>query len=240
MDAEAVIYIVDDDQAVGESLELLFESVDLETCVSRSAFQFVQSFALDRPCCIVLDIRMPEFGGMEILARLRQAGVFSPVIFLTGYGDVETAVRAIKMGAAEYLEKPVNAELLLERVQHWIGVDRLDRVNRKKMAADRAKLSKLSKREREVLVGVLDGLSNKQMAIRYDLSVKSIEVYRSKMMKKMQVNSVAELIKTMFRCSASDPNSEGYGRLFSNNELECAVMDASLADNRRKFADLLK
>ena len=237
MKADAAIYVVDDDQAVGESLKLLFESVDLETCVSQSASQFARAFTPDRPCCIVLDIRMPEFGGMEILARLRQAGVFSPVIFLTGYGDVETAVRAIKMGAAEYLEKPVNDELLLERVQHWIGIDRSDRINRQKMAADREKLRRLSKREREVLVGVLDGLSNKQMAIRYDLSVKSIEVYRSKMMKKMETGSVAEIIRKIVILSIYDKNKEKINHALPKEDMLYSI-NISADQYKNKFQDL--
>lgn len=199
----ATVYVIDDDKAVRESVCMLLGSVGLQAAPFHSPQQFLKDFRLDTPSCIILDMRMPEMSGLEVLARLRQRLVTAPVIMVTGYGDVAAAVRALKLGAVEFLEKPVNDEVLLERVQQWIDVDRHLRGVESECARIRARLHSLSRRESEVLDGIIDGLTSKEIARRLGIGPKAVEVYRRNVMAKMAAESLAALIRQVTSCPRS-------------------------------------
>lgn len=200
MKTRGVVYIVDGDRASADSMSALFASVDLESRAYASPLQFLRDFCPGDPCCVVLEMRMPELSGLEVLARLGQRPVRPPVIVATAHGAVNGAVRAMKLGAVEFLEKPVHDELLLELVQHWIGADRAERDGVRKCAVVQHKLASLSMREHEVLLGLLDGKSNKEMARDLGVSPKAIEIYRSKLMTKMTAQSLSGLIQEALCC----------------------------------------
>ena len=201
-DGEAV-YIVGNDPAAAETMGRLFSSVHIEPRIFHSPLEFLETFSPDSPCCLVLEMRMPKLSGLELLTRLKQQGSRVPAIIATAYAEVTSAVRAMKLGAVEFLEKPVNEELLLEYVQYWIGVNLAELDEIRKRAEMEEKLAKLSPRERDVLQGVLNGLSNKEMARELGVSPKAIELYRGKLMMKMAAPSLAALVRETLCCSVS-------------------------------------
>jgi two-component system response regulator FixJ len=213
MNSAGAVYIIDADRAVAEARARLFASVNLKPRIHHSPLEFLRSFTPDKPCCLVSAMRMPELPGLELLARLQKHSQPPPVIMITAHGDVKSAVQAMKLGAAEFLETPIHEERLLRLVQHWINADRIERANFRKCAAVREKLAKLSAREREVLAGILDGLSNKEMARRLEVSPKSIEVYRGKLMAKMEASSIPGLVREALCCPARNCNPAGYNCL---------------------------
>jgi two-component system, LuxR family, response regulator FixJ len=200
MSSGGVVYIVDDDRVSAAAMSALFASVSLEPRAYSSPNEFLKAFCPGDPCCVVLEMRMPELSGLEILARLNQRPVRSPAIVATAHGGVSCAVRAMKLGAAEFLEKPVNDELLLELVQHWIGVDRTERDHIRQCAVIQQKLASLSMREHEVLLLLVQGQSNKEMARELGVSPKAIEIYRSKLMTKMAAQSLPGLLGEVLCC----------------------------------------
>jgi two-component system response regulator FixJ len=201
MSGGEAVYIVDNDLASTDSMGRLFNSVDLEPRVFQSPVEFLDSFAPDRPCCLLLEMRMPKLTGLEVLLRLKQQGSRVPAIMVTAYAEVPSAVRAMKLGAVEFLEKPVNEEQLLEYVQYWIGVNQAELDDIKRRAAMEEKLASLSPREREVLQGVLNSLSNKEIARELGVSPKAIELYRSHLMTKMAAPSLVALVRETLCCS---------------------------------------
>ncbi len=208
VNSKAVVHIVDHAGALAEKAHL-FAVLNLETRLHRSPLEFLREFTHDEPCCLISAMRMPELPGLELLAALQKQQVPPPVIMVTAYGDVKTAVQAMKLGAAEFLELPVHDELLLRSAQNWIRMDRVRCDKANKCTTVRARLSTLSAREREVLAGVLDGRSNKEMAAKLNISPKSVEVYRSKLMAKMEACSIPELAREVlccpiFQCSPSE------------------------------------
>lgn len=202
MTPPATIHVVDDDDAVRDSLRLLFESVGLHVETHESPREFLDQVNPGTPGCVVLDLRMPEVNGMEILTRFRERAVATPVIVVTGFGEVGTAVRAMKLGAVEFLEKPVDDEILLEAVQHWTEVGKELQICHTRCSVIRARLKLLSPREREVLEYVLEGCSNKEIARHLGIGPKAVELYRSKLMGKMEVSTAVSLTREVLMCPA--------------------------------------
>jgi two-component system, LuxR family, response regulator FixJ len=200
MSSGGVVYIVDDDHVSAGAMSALFASVALEPRVFSSPNDFLKAFCPGDPCCVVLEMRMPELSGLEVLTRLNQRPARPPAIVTTAYGGVSCAVRAMKLGAAEFLEKPVNEEILLELVQHWIGVDKTEREHIRQCAVVQQKLASLSMREHEVLLFLIQGQSNKEMARELGVSPKAIEIYRSKLMTKMAAQSLPGLLGEVLCC----------------------------------------
>jgi two-component system, LuxR family, response regulator FixJ len=231
MNSKGVVHILDHGASLAEKAHL-FAALDLEPRVHRSPLEFLRGFTHAEPCCLVSAMRMPELPGLELLALLQKQQVPPPVIIATAYGDVETAVQAMKLGAAEFLEVPVHDELLLRLVQNWLRVDRSRRAKASKCAAVREKLGKLSAREREVLSGVLGGRSNKEMASVLGISAKSIEVYRSKLMTKMEAGSIPELVREVTQCPVFQCSPSDFGYLctgagcINNNPAQNSALDA--------------
>jgi FixJ family two-component response regulator len=194
------VYVVDDDDTIRDSLQHLLRTVGLVATTYKSPCEFVEKFDPYRPCCIVLELRMPEMNGIETLIRLRERSKTAPVIFLTGYGDLSTVVRAMKLGAVDFFEKPVKKELLLESIQHWILYDIEAHRMRHERQFTLVRLAKLSNRERQVLECVLNGMSNKETARHLGVSPKTIEVHRANIMQKMEVNNAVKLAVEVVDC----------------------------------------
>ena len=197
---DASVYIVDDDHAVRNSLAMLFKTVRMSAHTFISPHEFLARSDLAHPGCILLDLRMPELNGLEVLTRLHERAEMMPVLIVTGYGNAPTAVRAVKLGAKEFLEKPVNEEFLIERVQHWVDADARSRQEHAHHARLTEHLKSLSQRERQVLDCVLAGMSNKEAARRLAISPKAIEIYRAHLMKKMEAKTVVDLVLEVAGC----------------------------------------
>lgn len=197
---DAIVHVIDDDEPTRDLLQLLLKTVGLKTATYSLPSEFIAKFDLNRPGCVVLDLRMPESNGIETLAWLRTRARTIPVIFVSGYGDLATVIRVMRLGAVEFFEKPFNKELLIETVQYWVRSDvAAHRVwTQHTVTLDR--LASLSGRERQVLECVLAGMSNKETARRLGVSPKAIEVYRAHLMQKMGADNVVNLVMQITGC----------------------------------------
>ena len=200
---EPTVFIVDDDQAVARSLRWLIESVQLKVETFASAQAFLDGYATTKPGCLVLDVRMPGMSGIELQERLTVQRIRVPIIFITGHGDVQMAVRAVQAGAFDFIEKPFNDQDLLDRIQRAISFDSEQRARDSLRARLSALLASLTPREREVLNLVVEGMSNKAVANTLGLSAKTVEVHRAKVMEKMHARSVADLVKMAMQKQAT-------------------------------------
>jgi len=197
---DAIVHVVDDDEPTRDLLRLLLKTVGLKTATYSLASEFIENFDLDRPGCVILDLRMPESNGIETLTWLRTRARTIPVIFVSGYGDLATVVRAMKLGAVEFFEKPFNKELLIETIQHWVRSDVATHRVWTQHAATLDRLATLSHRERQVLECVLGGMSNKETARHLGVSPKAIEIYRAHLMQKMEADNVVKLVMQITGC----------------------------------------
>ena len=193
------IYLVDDDPSVLKGLSRLLCSAGYETVQFSSAKQFMEHYDADEPGCLVLDLAMPGFTGLDLQRWLLELNSPLPVIFLTGHGDVPTSVRAIKKGAVDFLTKPVNDEELLRAIREALEHESATRMEYAKVAAIRARLGTLTPREREVMEHVVSGQLNKQIADVLGTALQTIKVHRARVMRKMGVLSLAELVQLAAR-----------------------------------------
>jgi RNA polymerase sigma factor (sigma-70 family) len=193
--SEPTVFIVDDDQAVARSLRWLIESVQLKVETFASAQAFLDGYDAAKPGCLVLDVRMPGMSGIELQERLTAQRIRVPIIFITGHGDVQMAVRAVQAGAFDFIEKPFNDQDLLDRMQRAISFDSERRERDTQRAQLRALFASLTPREREVMDLVVEGMSNKAVANTLGLSAKTVEVHRAKVMEKMNARSVSDLVR---------------------------------------------
>ncbi len=192
---EPTVYVVDDDDAVSSSLSWLLESIGLRVRTYRNALDFIAAMDIDPWGCLVLDVRMPGMSGLELQQRLRDRDVGLPVIFITGHGGVANAVKAIKAGAVDFLEKPFDDQTLLDRVQQAIDASSEARRCRSVRAALLDRYALLTPREREVMDLVVEGRPNKVIAQMLGLSSKTVEAHRAHVMEKMAARSLTELVK---------------------------------------------
>ncbi len=190
-----LIHIVDDDDAVRESLALLIGTVDLRVAQWSHPQQFLSTFDRDAIGAIVLDVRMPGASGLSVLDQLREQGVDQPVIMLTGHGTVEMCRRAFKSGAVEFLEKPVDDDKLIEALHHAVRAHGLVRERLQVDRVSQDRVASLSEREREILVLIVSGLTNKQIARELGLSPRTVEAHRANLSTKLDVHSLAQLIR---------------------------------------------
>lgn len=190
-----VVHVVDDDPDMRDSLTYLMRSVGLTVEVYSTAAEFLALYRDDRPGCLLFDVRMPEISGLELYEQLVRDGVQLPVIFMTAYADVPMAVRALKSGAVEFIEKPFNRQTLLEKVQRAISEDQTRRKQHSVWNDVGRRLLDLTSRERDVLELVLTGIPNKSIASRLDITERTVELRRASVMKKLQVQSTVELIR---------------------------------------------
>ncbi|MFK7777718.1 MAG: response regulator transcription factor [Gimesia sp.] len=192
---EATVFVVDDDPAIRKSLRWLIESVGLKVETFELASDFLQKYLPDSPGCLVLDVRIPGMSGLELQEKLRERGYDIPVIIVSGYGDVPMAVRAMKAGAVDFLEKPVSDQVLLDYIQKSIERDIKSKQNRLQNKELIERKASLTRREHEVMEHVVSGLSSREIAGLLNVSFKTVEAHRAKIMKKMQVKSVPKLIQ---------------------------------------------
>lgn len=189
-----IVYVVDDDDGVRESLSALLESVGIETMAFASAEASLQAVEARRPACMLVDVRMPGIGGLELQRVLKERETEIPVVMITGHGDISMAVRAMKEGAIDFLEKPFNDQELIELVQECQKRGLAAEQQRIRHMEAQYRLDRLTDREREVMRCMVNGNTSKQIAAMLDLSPKTVDVHRSNIMKKVEVTSVAELV----------------------------------------------
>lgn len=198
----STVFIVDDDAEMRESLVYLLQSVGIRTRTYSSASSFLEDYHPGEPGCLVCDVRMPDLSGLDLVERLIAAGIHLPVIFMTAYADVPMAVRALKSGASEFIEKPFNAQAMLERIQRAVTEDRARRAASAQWHELSQLLELLTDKERDALAMILEGIPNKNMAHRLEISERAVEMRRSSIMRKLRVHSTAELIRlvTQYEC----------------------------------------
>src|SRR6516165_4860659 len=188
--ATSIVFVVDDDVSVRESLKELLESVGLRVEVFESADAFLASRLPDVACCLVLDVRLPGRSGLEFQAELTKAGISLPIIFITGHGDIPMSVRAMKSGAVEFLTKPFRDQDLLEAVRAAIDRDRARREQESSIATLKTRFRSLSPREREIVIQVARGRLSKQIAHDIGIAEATVKVHRSRAMQKMNAHSL--------------------------------------------------
>lgn len=191
----SVVYVIDDDASVREAVDDLLTSVGLEAQTFGSIQEFLQSRRPDAPGCIVLDVRLPGPSGLEFQRGIAESGVRLPIIFISGHGDIAMSVRAMKLGAVEFLTKPLREQELLDAIQVAVERDRVRRQEDGAVAELKARFASLSVREREVFALVVTGRPNKQIAAELDLSEMTVKVHRSQITRKMCAKSLVALVR---------------------------------------------
>ncbi|MET0377903.1 MAG: response regulator transcription factor [Spongiibacteraceae bacterium] len=191
----ARVYIVEDDEAVRESLQLVLESIGYRVAVYESATRFIDGWNADMAGCLVLDIRMPGMNGMELQRRLNERNSILPIIFVTGHGDVPMAVEAMQQGAVDFVQKPYREQELLEKIERAFRLDRDNRQSLQSRQDIAARLSSLTPRELEVLRLMVEGKANKVIAIDLNISQRTVEIHRARVMEKLGANSLAHLVR---------------------------------------------
>jgi two-component system, LuxR family, response regulator FixJ len=195
MQLESTIYVIDDDDAVRQSLEFLLKTAGITVRGFESAKAFLDVLPEIRSGCIITDVRMPELSGIELLRRVKEREIDIPVIVITGHGDITLAVEAMKLGAVDFLEKPFDDDQLLAAVRAALTKD-ADAAKRNAELADiHNKLEGLSNRERQVLDGLVAGNANKNIAFDLGISPRTVEIYRANLMTKMAANSLSDLVR---------------------------------------------
>ena len=194
-----VVFIVDDDASVRDALKRLIRSVGLRVELFGSAQEFLQRGRPDVPSCLVLDVRLPGIGGLDLQRQLADANVQTPIIFITAHGDIPMSVRAMKAGAVEFLTKPFRDQDLLDAIQIALERDRARLQREAEIAVLRERFESLTLREREVVAMVVSGMPNKQIAGEIGITENTVKVHRSRAMEKMQAQSLADLVKMVER-----------------------------------------
>ena len=193
----ATVFVVDDDSSTRELMSFLMKRNGLAVEVFPDARSFLAAYAADCPGCLVLDLNMPGMSGLDLQQYLKEQGVLLPVIFLSGRADIPKAVQAVREGAIDFIEKPFDYKHVVERVRDCLERDRAARagLDRKRVACER--LGQLTQREREVLDLVVAGKMNREIAESLDISIKTVEAHRARLMEKLEVGSVAELVQAV-------------------------------------------
>jgi FixJ family two-component response regulator len=194
-DEESIVFVIDDDPSIRDTLEDLLQSVGLAVRVFGSPQEFLATERPDAPGCLVLDVRLPGQSGLDVQRLLTASGIDLPIVFISGHGDVPMAVQAIKAGAIEFLTKPFRDQSLLDAIQAGIERDRIRRREAVVLADLRTRLDSLTEREREIMALVVIGRLNKQIAAALQVSEVTVKVHRGNIMRKMQAESLPELVR---------------------------------------------
>ena len=198
-DDTAVVFVVDDDAGVRDATRSLFASIGLEVQTFESAAEFLGSKRPELPACLVLDVRLPGLSGLDLQRELNQSRASIPIVFITGHGDIPMSVQAMKGGAVEFLTKPFRDQQLLDAVQHAIACDRAAGKQRAEAAEVWRRYESLTPRETEVMVRVVAGRLNKQIAFELGMAEITVKVHRAQVMQKMRVDSLAALVQLVER-----------------------------------------
>ena len=199
---QAKVYVVDDDQGMRDSTVWLLQSVGLEALSFAGGQAFLDACIDDGPACVLLDVRMPGLGGLAVQQLMKERGLDLPVIFVSGHADVPIVVRAFKAGACDFIEKPYSDQLLLDSVQAALERAGRARQSDQALAQVQARVDGLTPRERDVFVPLAQGLNNREIAERLGVSVKTVDLYRGRVMKRLQAGSLAELVGMAIACGA--------------------------------------
>jgi len=211
MNSQTSVFVVDDDQAMRNSLKWLIESVGMKVETFASADEFIHNYYPGRAGCLLLDVRMPGMSGLELQEHFLEHQIKIPIIIITGHGDVPMAVRAMKSGAVDFIEKPFNDELLLESIRNALNYDQQLRTAQSERAEIAARLAQLTPREHEVMEMVTDGRANKEIAHTLGVSAKTVEAHRARVMEKMEARSLAELVKMAVTANLNKKPDSGDG-----------------------------
>jgi FixJ family two-component response regulator len=210
MNTQPSVLLVDDDPMMRESLTLLMETIGFSIQVYESAEAFLQYYCPGRPGCLILDVNMPVMSGTELQVELARRKIYLPIIFLTGYGNIPLAVTAIKAGAVDFLTKPVQGRLLIDRVKSALQqYQSLQKQDKLESSARCAQIANLTRREREVMALAVAGLTNKETARKLGISYRTVEIHRARVMEKTGTNSLLELDHICKECRLLPANETG-------------------------------
>jgi two-component system, LuxR family, response regulator FixJ len=209
MQPEPIVYVIDDDDAVRQSLEFLLKTVGISARGFDSAKAFLDILPAIKSGCIITDVRMPEITGIDLLRRLKESGLDVPVIVITGHGDISLAVEAMKIGAVDFFEKPFDDDLLLAAVRSALNTEAGAAKHKAELADIHDKLAALSNRERQVLEGLVAGKANKVIAFDLGISPRTVEIYRANLMTKMSANSLSDLVRMAMTAGILESAAKG-------------------------------
>lgn len=197
---EPIVYVIDDDQDICNSLTWLLDSVQLETKTFNSATEFLNFQRPQTPACLILDIRMRGMSGLQLQQQLNQQKIRMPIIFMTGHGDIPMSVNAMKAGAFDFLEKPFNPQHMLNQIQDCLQLAEQDFIEEEKRQEQMIKLKSLSPRESEIINLLVDGLSSKHIAQMLNISHKTVEIHRTHIRQKLGTESIAQIVNMVLMC----------------------------------------
>jgi two-component system response regulator FixJ len=209
MQPESIVYVIDDDDAVRESLEFLLKTAGVSVRGFDSAKAFLDVLPAIKSGCVITDVRMPEITGIDLLRRIKENGLDIPVIVITGHGDISLAVEAMKIGAVDFLEKPFDDDLLLAAVRSALNTEAGAARHKAELAEIHDKLAALSNRERQVLEGLVAGKANKVIAFDLGISPRTVEIYRANLMTKMSANSLSDLVRMAMTAGILESTTKG-------------------------------
>ncbi len=207
MDITARVHVVEDDDAVRDSLQMMLESIGHQVQAFASADSFLESYSQDLAGCIVLDIRMPGMNGMELQRKLNEINSILPIIFVTGHGDVPMAVEAMQQGAVDFVQKPYREQELLDKINQAMTLDEENRDSLQQKQVILAGMTELTPRESDVMRLMVEGKANKVIAIELDISQRTVEIHRARVMEKLNANSLAHLVR-MYLSVEADLNNQ--------------------------------
>lgn len=201
------VFVVDDDDAICQSLCLLIEDIGLDVKTFNGARQFLSHYDPSQPGCLVLDVRMSGMSGLELQTRLNELNIDIPTIIITGHGDVPMAVEAMKAGAMDFIEKPFRDQVLLDSIQRAVELDRRIRAGKKQSESLQSRIEDLTRRERQVMDLLVLGKSNKAIAYELGISQKTVDFHRSNILSKADVGSVVELVRLVHEAGCTWENT---------------------------------
>jgi len=197
---DPIVHIVDDDEAIRDSLSLLLQSEGMKARAYAAAREFLDGYEASTFACILLDVRMPDMNGLELLRELTARRIEIPVIMMTAYGDVPMAVHAMQEGAVDFIEKPVDSGMLLKRIRRCLNQQKTSSGRTGERIAEAKRLARLTRREREVMELLVQGNMNKQIAAKLDISPRTVEVHRARIKEKLGVKTLPEVVRIALSC----------------------------------------